>query len=432
MRESVPSLTGLRFVAALCVLVAHALPKIVPLPEGHEAPVLYALLGSIAGEGMSLFFVLSGFVIHYNYCDQVQNDGGRGIFNFFVARFARLYPLFLFCLTFDLLLRYSYSQIPPSLSAALPYYLSLTQSWVYMPFGDNALIYQFGLMPSVAWSISTEWFFYCIYPFICYGLVRMTGTKQKLLAAVVVAVAGTCLVVAIGSYGSPINRFAVDHFGEVADATSHWQDSFLRWLIYFSPYSRVFEFLLGCLCASIYVARSKHLPTEREKSWGLVALLAAIIGIGALHVFYFAPAVLPPVLGMAATRLHWLNLSFGFAPMMAIVIFCCARYKGTLASWLSSKPIILCGEASYSIYFLHLPVIFAFRWEAAPVTSARVLVGDGLRFGLTVLSVIGLSLVVWALIERPARRWLRHLMIAAPSAHPVRERTRSLPAAQSR
>ena len=117
-----------------------------------------------------------------------------------------------------------------------------------------------------------------------------------------------------------------------------------------------------------------------------------------------------------SAHLHWLEFSFGFAPPIAIIIFCCARYKSALARLLSEKRIVLCGEASYSIYLLHLPVIFAFRWEAAPVTSFRVLIGGALRFGLTFLAVIGLSLVVWSLVEVPARRWLRTFMFAGPRA----------------
>jgi peptidoglycan/LPS O-acetylase OafA/YrhL len=67
MRPPIPSLTGLRFIAAFSVLFAHALPKIFPLPEGSVLLNFYTLLESVSAEGMSLFFVLSGFVIHYNY-----------------------------------------------------------------------------------------------------------------------------------------------------------------------------------------------------------------------------------------------------------------------------------------------------------------------------------------------------------------------------
>jgi peptidoglycan/LPS O-acetylase OafA/YrhL len=416
MRTGIPALTGLRFVAAGAVFVAHALPKIIPLPQNQAEPFIYTIAGSLFGEGMTLFFVLSGFVIHYNYSDQIQQQGGRGLFNFFVARFARLYPLYFLCLVFELLLKYSYSQVPASLMEVIPYYLTLTQSWFYFTAGDNSLIYQLGLIPSVAWSISTEWFFYCAYPLICYGLVSLSRPRDKLYAAVVVCLIATGLVLSIGKFATPINSYAVARFGDIADFETHWQDSFLRWLLYFSPYMRIFEFLIGCLCASIYLDVVDRAPTAREERWGLVVLAGTLLVTGTLHVFLFAPFVLPAqaIVTSLTARLQWLNLSFGLAPPIAVIIFCCARYKSALTRLLSTKSVLLCGEASYSIYLLHLVVIWAFRWEAASVTSFRVLIGDLLRFGVTFLSVIGLSLVVWTLVEVPARRWLRRFMIVQP------------------
>lgn len=418
MRADIPAVTGLRFVAASAVFVSHALPKIIPLPNGYSGSGLYQILASVSAEGMSLFFVLSGFVIHYNYSEQIQHQGGRGLFNFFIARFARLYPLYLFCITFELLLKYSYSQVPGSLAQALPYYLTLTYSWFYIPLGSNALIYQFGLISSVAWSISTEWFFYCAYPLICLGLSRLPRIRNTLYVAAAVCLVSVCFIIAIGEFSVPINGYAVERFGDVADMESHWQDSFFRWLVYFSPYSRLFEFLLGCLCASIYMKRQNQAVTRHEERWGMVVLLIALVVTVTLHVFWFAPSLLhmPEKVSAILSPLRWLNMAFGLAPSMAVIIFCCARYKSTLTRWLSAKPIIQCGEASYSMYLLHLLVIFAFRWEAAPVTSFRVLIGDALRLGLTYLSVIGLSLVVWSLVEVPTRRWLRKFMIPESAA----------------
>ena len=51
---------------------------------------------------MPLFFVLSGFVIHYNYAQPVHAQPLRGTYNFFVARFARLYPMYFVVLFADL------------------------------------------------------------------------------------------------------------------------------------------------------------------------------------------------------------------------------------------------------------------------------------------------------------------------------------------
>src|SRR5580658_7765835 len=98
----IPSLTGIRAVAALCVVVSHGLTFMPAFPAGPP-PVWYTELGSLSAVGMSLFFVLSGFVIHYNYSHFITRDRGRGLWNFFVARFARLYPLYIACIVFTLI-----------------------------------------------------------------------------------------------------------------------------------------------------------------------------------------------------------------------------------------------------------------------------------------------------------------------------------------
>src|SRR5580698_10515452 len=91
--DDVPGLTGLRFLAAFSVLIAHAFAV---LMQGHDARagVVYWLTQA-SGFGMTLFFVLSGFVIHYNYADLVTGAGVKGIGSYLWARFARLYPLFM-------------------------------------------------------------------------------------------------------------------------------------------------------------------------------------------------------------------------------------------------------------------------------------------------------------------------------------------------
>src|SRR5262249_48314624 len=182
MRPDIPALTGLRFVAAFSVLLAHALPKLFPIPEGSAAPLIYGIFQSAASFGMSLFFVLSGFVIHYNYSEKIDRDGYT---KFFVARFARLYPLYIVCILWELTIKFGHSQVSASLWVALPFYLTMTQSWVYIVDEKNAIIFQLGIIASVAWSISTEFFFYCVYPAIRTRLKQLTSINQLLGAAFV-------------------------------------------------------------------------------------------------------------------------------------------------------------------------------------------------------------------------------------------------------
>jgi peptidoglycan/LPS O-acetylase OafA/YrhL len=91
--ERLAPLTGLRGVTACAVLVAHALD--VSFNYGH-GDIFAPLPARMATFGMSLFFVLSGFVIQYSYAAMFAKRRVReALWQFFVARFARIYPLYI-------------------------------------------------------------------------------------------------------------------------------------------------------------------------------------------------------------------------------------------------------------------------------------------------------------------------------------------------
>jgi len=135
--DPIPSLTGLRGLAALLVVVSHAVDGVTPSFQGH-APVWWDEVSQLAGLGMPMFFVLSGFVIHYNYSSSITSGGIRGLRDFFVARFARLYPLYFVFVLYCLLDSGVFQQVAQGEAGAstilfhpLGYYLTLTQSWFY-------------------------------------------------------------------------------------------------------------------------------------------------------------------------------------------------------------------------------------------------------------------------------------------------------------
>jgi peptidoglycan/LPS O-acetylase OafA/YrhL len=339
---AIPSLTGLRFIAAGSVVIAHAVPKF--LPTSGTAPPLYALVASLSAIGMPLFFVLSGFVIHYNYSQRIEEDRARGTLNFLVARFARLYPLYIVGIAFDLLNSYSYYQLSPHAVEAIPYYLTMTQAWVYRVFGDTSLIYVFGHIPTVAWSISVEWFFYLAYPFVCLSIAKVRRiptlalvTSTFVLAALAVVAVAICSRAWITSAG-------IETYGPIAGDIQH---SYFRWLIYFSPYSRIMEFVLGCLTASMFMKLRLRVPDASEQTRGLFLLIGALAGTAILYVIMFGlPA--HPLLGWAQFVREF-HMSFGMAPCLALLIFCCARYQNAIVDLFSGRWIVLCGEASYSL-----------------------------------------------------------------------------------
>ena len=137
---------------------------------------------------MTLFFVLSGFVIHYNYAGLVTDGRLRGIAAFFWARFARLYPLFLLMMLVYVLVSQRHVAYwtgrPEEINAifqALPYFLLSIQSWIYKVIDGGALIDAIRGGSPPTWSISTEWFFYFAYPLIAWLILRARAPAIILL-----------------------------------------------------------------------------------------------------------------------------------------------------------------------------------------------------------------------------------------------------------
>src|ERR1700689_899183 len=236
--DGIPALTGLRFIAALSVVLAHGTTQILRY-EPVDAISLW--LPRLSGFGMTLFFVLSGFVIHYNSPHLVTARGWTGLGVFLWARFARLYPLFLLMLVLDVLLGRKLIDFLTGNPAgfievlqALPYYLLFAQSWVYVPFADNSLIYVTGGNIALSWSIRPEWFFSLAYPAIAIFVLRIRRPGFILGAMLAWSLLWGGMASILYGDTPVIDAWAVGRYGAIAGLANGYQDSFVRWLLYFS------------------------------------------------------------------------------------------------------------------------------------------------------------------------------------------------------
>ena len=139
--------------------------------------------------GMPLFFVLNGFVIHYNYRRLFQSQTiARATCEFAAARFARLFPLYfcvlLMAIVADDFVRKMYNQFD-TFWKILAYDFTLTQSWWYIVYDNQSIIsWLFGL----AWSISTEMFFYAAYVAIVFLVIRLVMPRLSVIATIIRAI----------------------------------------------------------------------------------------------------------------------------------------------------------------------------------------------------------------------------------------------------
>jgi peptidoglycan/LPS O-acetylase OafA/YrhL len=137
-----PPLTGLRFFAAFFIFLGHAAPMMLKLTPNPQ--LVINVTNCFLEVGMELFFVLSGFVIHYNYADVGRRPHPQNLARFYIARFARIYPLYVLFLTLQHVLHGGDLR-------ATAFFLGMTQSWVFIIFGGVPLIGH--LSAFVTWSI---------------------------------------------------------------------------------------------------------------------------------------------------------------------------------------------------------------------------------------------------------------------------------------
>lgn len=407
----VPGLTGLRFVAAFSVLLAHSMSVLMHKYETPQGVVYWCMQAS--GFGMTLFFVLSGFVIHYNYASAVTSGGVRGIAGYLWARFARLYPLFLLIL-FVGMLQYirpfhmmagQFEQFDTAVHTA-PYFLLSIQSWVYFPVGDRALFCAIGGIACPTWSISTEWFFYFVFPFIAWIVLQARTPWQTAILGLVWIAVWIALATNLYDRSPQLDAWAVTRFGSVAGMSDYPEDSFVRWLLYISPYLRIGEFILGTCLAQLYVQMRNVKVRAWENLLGTAVFLAAAASVFLITYWEYSPDV-------GQNIFREMNMNFALAPSAALLIFCAARYRNVASRLLNARAVVVFGDASYSIYLLHFGVLATVAWLVPP----HGIILDTLLLVIVMVAILLASVLLYRYYEAPARKWLRQGWSAIPTKH---------------
>jgi peptidoglycan/LPS O-acetylase OafA/YrhL len=365
MRQLKP-LTGLRFVAALLVVVHHFGPYVLSPPAYDPLRTLKIVERNVIFTGMigvDLFFVLSGFILAYTYLDLCGRlRGTRG--QFWIARIARIYPVYvcIWAVTAVPFVWLHYPHVVPVLSAATS--LVLTQTW--LPF------FSADWNPPI-WSLSNEAFFYLLFPLLPIAVARLNRYHLYLAMGMLWAI----------SLAMPLTYLAVN---------PHPLGGL--WLAMESnPLFSLPEFLTGVALGRLYVlARANGTPTvaTRRIRPGSLTSLALL---GCAVVMITVPWSFGPMYHVSVI------------PFFALLIYSLARGESRLVSLLSGPAMIRLGEASYALYVLHWPLwdwVTGIFPAPAPDAPAR------LPFFLAYLGLaIVLSLLASHLLEQPARRAIR-------------------------
>jgi peptidoglycan/LPS O-acetylase OafA/YrhL len=298
-------LTSLRFFFALMVFGCHL--YIFGRSDSEFLKTFYISVLTEGRLGVSFFFILSGFILAYNYQEALIN-GQKTRYDFYLARFARIYPLHVLC--FFIWIPLAYKEIFQTPLASLlnaASNLTLTQSFI----PKEPVYFSFNL-PS--WSISDEMFFYLMFPLIIGTFRFFNRSKTALLY-----IAGTVLFIGLMLFVIP---------------STYYHDIF-----YINPLIRITDFIIGIALYNLYVTISKK--------HGSISAGWEYLSIAVFVLFFVFRSYIPGVLRYSVY--YWIPMS--------LIIFSFAFQKGLLSKLLSNKTLVLFGEISFGFYMFHYIIL---------------------------------------------------------------------------
>jgi peptidoglycan/LPS O-acetylase OafA/YrhL len=301
LSDQLPSLTSLRGVAALWVVIYHYSVQCFPALDVTDYTHIFHK-GYLA---VDMFFMLSGFVLTHVYHRKLLDDVSGNYRGFMIARIARIYPLHVL-----ILLLFVATAVAANWSGDVSRSLEkipLQGSGSVSAFFANIFLVQ-GLdagklswnYPS--WSISVEFMAYLLFPVVLPVIWRANTTAKWSLACLLVGLLGLFAYI------------AQDNFDQ-------WDGSIV--LLRCFP-----EFLLGSLLYSAFRIAPTGIGIERDGTiFGIILITLACLHFGAADLL--------------------VTLLF------ALLILAAVRNTGRFSRWANVKALVWLGDISYSIYLIH-------------------------------------------------------------------------------
>ncbi len=290
-----PQLDVVRFCAFFAVFNHHVLPRTGVSP-------LLATFANACGFGLSLFFVLSAYLIALILLREQEHTGEVHLRDFYVRRILRIWPLYLLGLAIGVLRAYSHGVLDQQKAWFIA---ALLLAGNLVPSG--------GLLMSHLWSISVEEQFYLLLP-----SPANLGRKGLLAVAVLLIVAANVTLC----------HFALIH--AELDST-----------IWFSSLVQFQMFAFGVLLALV----DRYVQNLR------FAHALAAVGLSVAMAYFVEHQFHLKTQGASATSVP--SLFSGYA---LLGLACCLFIIGMqhLPAW---SPFTYLGKISYGLYVFHIPAI---------------------------------------------------------------------------
>ncbi|MDB6036405.1 MAG: acyltransferase [Verrucomicrobiales bacterium] len=345
-RIEITNLTALRFFAALLVFIDHF--TMLPGPNRFE------YVRDCGAVGVSVFFVLSGFILTYNYIDlDWQNRFRFSAKEFYIARVGRIYPLHFLAALFALPLALN-SITARLIPAALPAHLALVN--MFFP------IKQLGAPPNkVAWTLSCEVFFYLLTPMLFWFLNKFSISRRGFGVGVSFWILGEVIL-----------------FNAIPD----WQPYFHNYGVF-----RFCDYLVGVWLCLLFTEKK-----GMRLGGGMVFLAISLIAVA--QMLPSAAATFVPI------AILWL-------PGAALIVLALACFDGGVNKVLARPLLLLLGNASFALYLFHEA---AFRYLKVLLDMKRIVLSGALMVLVFLITFLIFQFgAVWLhkRYEVPLQRWTK-------------------------
>jgi peptidoglycan/LPS O-acetylase OafA/YrhL len=334
-----PALDGMRACAVAVVVAGHALPN------------RFTGGGAI---GVSMFFVLSGFLITNLLVADYENSGSIAFGDFYRRRAARLLPA-LFLLLGGYLTLVVFGALHDGKRVVA---VSVLSSAFYVANVVRAHGTPFAPALGHLWTLATEEQFYLLWPLLLTFLLRRFGRRGVIVVTLGLGIAFALTRVIGQQMRHPL-----------------WATE------YFSPVSWADALLLGCALGLAF-------------RWGYLnffpPLAARVLGIPSLAVLAW----------LSVRTTVWQTMFQGELSLVAIasafVVLWCVKCAPVP---LSRGPVRALGRRSYGIYLWSLPMVAVFN-GGDPHSPSHIAALTG------VVVAVCIAFASFRLVEQPARRWI--------------------------
>ncbi len=350
-------ITFTRFIAALTVVFFHYGQSVFP------ANISFLFENVTAGPiAVGYFYVLSGFIMAIAYYKpDKSNQRAISKKKYWLARFARIYPVYLLALL--LMVAAKHKDFSQNWEAFL-LNIFLLQSWIpSYPITLN----------TPGWSLSVEAFFYLCFPFLLLWVYKV-GTKPLAIFTIVLWVATQIIL---------LTQLNSSHYAPKTD---------LHDLIYYYPLMHLNSFVAGLLIGIYLKKNTGKIQASNNTLW-------LVLSFALIFILIWARPHIESLLGFKIAFTNGL-----LAPAFLWFIVLLARNKSMITKVFSYSWLVLLGEASYSLYILQKPIHGIYDKLVVP----RLALSETLHFYIFLILLIIVSILSFIYFETPLRKYLRN------------------------